>query len=90
MKSRHKPNLKRDLEETISFFDNENNFCRELEFITMSNSYVRILDEAIKKMSFPGYNVYTGINQIINCEIKNNFSEKTRREYKLTVSFDKL
>lgn len=98
-----KPNLGRDLEETMDFFNShfktKDGFCHELEFIIRSNSYVRILEENIKEINFPGYNVYTDINQIINSDIKDDFEKrtrrdykiiKTRREYKLTVSFDKL
>ncbi len=77
-------NLEKDLEKVDFFFNLP--FASKLTFEINSNSYVRVLKEAIDKKgekSFAGYDVYTDIGVVVDFETQNI-------TYKLNVAFDKL
>jgi hypothetical protein len=82
-----KYNLEKDLEKVEFFFnmraETHEGFVSKLIFDINSNSYVRILQEAIDKKSFAGYKIYTDIEMVVN-------SETNKINYKLNVSFDRI
>jgi hypothetical protein len=82
-----KYDLEKDLEKVDLFFNlrkgSREGFISKLTFEINSNSYVRVLQEAIEKKFIPGYDIITDIKMIIN-------SDKKDIKYGLNVYFDKL
>lgn len=81
--------LGKDLEELDNFFNlnyrTDHGFARSIEFTTYSNSYVRILKEAIDKINFGLFDSDTRIDEIVNTDSDN---PKEYRKYVLRVDFD--
>jgi hypothetical protein len=81
-----KYSLEDDLKKVDLFFnmraETHHGFVSKLTFDINSNSYVRILEEAIGKKSFVGYKIYTDIDMVVD-------SETDKIKYKLNVAFDR-